>query len=741
MTRAPLLAALALALALPAVLRAQPAPAPPARELVEAFRAGHATAPATPPRARPKSEQADVDVLSYRLRLFLDVPNERIEGTCEVTFVAAPGSVSVDELVLDLDDATLDVTRTLLDGAAVPPGRVRFGGGVLRIPVDPPLAEGAPARAIVVEYSGQPAELGFGTLTFMGHGVPPAPLVFTLSEPYLARGWWPCKDVPDDKALVTLEIEAPQELTVVGNGVQVSRVPARPGYDLTTWTSRYPISTYLVAIGVTDYATWSDEYVSLDGLTRMPVPYWVVPERETEARDDWSLTPQMIGAFASRWGEYPFLLEKYGQMSVSLWGAMEHQTATSYGVQLLTGDQRYEFVVAHELAHQWWGDLVGPRTFASIWLNEGFATWSEAIWHESRTDVWGYLGYMSSMDVLRYRARDFPGTVHAPDGLFNETVYDKGAWVLHMLRWVLGQPAVRPDAEPVFAILRAHAAEHAYGSASTDDFAATASRVSGRDLTGFFDQWVHRAGRPQYEVGWAAAPQRDGTYVLHVRVRQAQPDLYAMPVLLRIDTPSGVMDTVQSNALAQEDYTFALAERPTFVAWDPDGWVLKTILPLDIDADDDGWPDWLDGCPAVPNPQQEDLDGLGGQDACQTNFDFDGDGRPNQSDCAPADAGVADAPVGETLLRVTKVAGDATLSFTNPPSGPGQRAPSTDVAATSLEALIATAGSPPWSCLGFAAEGATFTDGSDTAPIGTAYVAWPWNGCGPVAPVPANPCR
>jgi aminopeptidase N len=705
------------------------------REL--AFQA-HRTAPhATRAPLAPLLGQDDFDVLDYELSLFLDLAGERIEGSSAVRFTPSPGVASLAELVLDLHDGNLAVTAVRYDGNPVPPAQVSHAANSLRIALVPPLLAGATAT-VVVDYTGTPAELGFGTLTFDTHGTPPEPVIFTLSEPFLGRGWWPSKDVPDDKATVTTHVEAPDALEVAGNGVETGRVAGRPGHTVTTWQESHPISTYLVAVSASNYATWEDTYSGLSG-TPMPVRFWSYPETLTAARTDWAGTVGMIETFARAFYEYPFLDEKYGHVMVPLWGAMEHQTATSYGAQLVTGDHRFDFVVAHELAHQWWGDHVGPRTFDSIWLNEGFATWSEALWWEDGHGLSGYLDYMASLDPLPTQGSDFPGTVHAPDDYFNATVYRKGGWVLHMLRWVLSAPGTAPDG--LLGVLRAHGAAHPYASAETLDFAATASSFAGQDLSWFFDQWVFRPGRPDYGVGWAAAPQAGGGFVLHLRIEQRQPDLYRMPVLVRMTLPSGTREELVWNEAAVSDYSWPLTEAPTAVTWDEDGWVLKQVGTLRVDGDGDGWPDWLDGCPDVYNPGQEDLDLDGVQDACQPGIDHDGDGVLNENDCAPANPGAWSSPPDTTVLFVTRdPSGTVRLSSLHP-DPQGQDPYLTDLSGGELAALRASGTYAGALCL---VPGSAEVEIADPSPPGDRYfVAHPWNGCGPSEPggQASSPCR
>lgn len=722
------------------------------------FARPHRPPPLSPPH-RPDLMQEDYDVLHYDLSLFLDTREERIEGHCVVTFRPAPGVTDLRLIELDLHDGSLDVLEVTRAGNAV---TWEHAENLLTIPLDPPV--GSMEEAVVeVTYAGRPRELPFGTLTFTAQGEPPVPLVYTLSEPFLARGWWPCKDRPDDKATVTLHVEAPDDLTVVANGTLVSREPSplRPEHLITTWRERHPISTYLVSIAATVYESWTETYTSRTGMQEMPVTFWSWPVLTEEARSEWEPTLPILRFFADAFVEYPFLDEKYGHAMVELIGAVEHQTVASWGAAVTPGNGTYEWLVAHELAHQWWGDHVGPSDFDSVWLNEGFATYAEALWEEAKLGRGAYLEYVEDLDVRTWRpGSEFLGTVHDPvdedldgwpDADAIPTVYAKGAWILHMLRWVLAQPGVEGDAAPLLELLREHAARHGEATASTADFVALAAELSVGNPHApldawFFPQWLSRDDRPLYEVGWSAAPEAGGGAVVHLRVTQVQEGApYAMPVLVRMQGAAGatVHEEVVWSESRVEDHAFPVDVVPTEVIWDPDGWVLKDVTPVDIDRDDDGWPDWLDGCPRVPNPEQEDRDGDGRQDACQPGLDFDGDGVPNEQDCAPADADSWSEAERDVDLRVRREPdGAVILSFDVPAAGE-QRPYATHLAAGFLSALRSTESLESATCLVDGWTEPEWTDPLPTVPGGTFYLAFPFNGCTEPPPVTFgdDPCR
>jgi hypothetical protein len=337
----------------------------------------------------------------------------------------------------------------------------------------------------------------------------------------------------------------------------------------------------------------------------------------------------MIAFYAETFGEYPFLEDKYGMSAFPWSGAMEHTTNTSYGYLLIDGGHSNDYVIAHELAHQWWGDSVSPEDWKDVWLNEGFASYSEALWAEHLGGADRYRDYMNS-----FWSSSFDGTLYDPNELFGSTVYDKGAWAVHMLRGVMGDG-------PFFQGLRDWYASRRDATGNTAQFQSTMQARYGASLGWYFEEWVYGPNMPAYEVGWTTADLGSGAYRNWVQIRQTQADagLFTMPVRLTLVTASGrEARTVWNDALDQ-DFTLDTAEPLTDLVFDERDWILKaseTLIAL-ADADADGVPDRNDNCALVVNPAQQDFDGDGLGDACDE--DDDGDAVADAKDCAPFDAG------------------------------------------------------------------------------------------------------
>jgi aminopeptidase N len=501
------------------------------------------------------------DVLHYRLDLAIrDLPLEWIRGdlTARVRVTAGP----IDTLLLDLRDS-MPVDSVFVDGR--PAGFTQAGYDLVIVPATP-LAQGAVSEAHVF-YQGHPVETGEVSFTFGSRGS--VPTIWTLSEPFGAREWWPCKDRPDDKAdSVDVIVRVPEFLFVTSNGTLVSNTLGSDELRVFHWKHRYPITTYLVCLNATNYVRLDDRYVAASGDT-LPLEHFVYPEKVAQAREDFSITPAAIGFFETVYGPYPFMREKYGHTIFPWGGGMEHQTNTSYGAGLVRGDHAYDYILVHELAHQWWGDMTSPADWRDIWLNEGFASYGEAQWVEHREGKEALQQYMTQVQYVGEPS----GRVYDPVDLFDASVvYNKGAWVLHMLRGVLGDSLYQ-------AVFDEYRVRTAYRSTTTEEFRAIAEEIAHRDLGYFFEPWVYGNGRPSYAVSFQSVGEPGLPRVaVHLAQTQTQQDLpyFPMPVDLRVNLEGGGFETVRVfNDPDHEDFEFDLPIVPSSITVDPDSWILK----------------------------------------------------------------------------------------------------------------------------------------------------------------------
>lgn len=582
---------------------------------------------------------AAVDVESYAIDLQVSLSPNRVDGTVVIE------ARSLTEGLASLDvglHADLGITSIV---TGVTPLSYSRTLNTVTITLDRAYSVGELIQ-VAITYGGTPPVTGFGGQAFKFSSHDTGPIISSLSEDEFATAWWPCIDVPSDKAIVSMDLTVPTGLVGVSNGVLVG-TSSGPGTETFQWRHAYPISTYLVSVAISNYVMITDTYSPATGGPDMPVTHWVYPQEVADAEQDFIATVPMLEFFSGTFGEYPYVDETYGHALFTFGGAMEHPTVSSYGSALIRGDNFYDWVVAHELGHQWFGDQVTLSEWPEIWLNEGFATYSEVLWAEHLGGAPALRNWMLGLD-----SRPFCGTLYDPEAsfcpLFGNTVYDKGGWVLHMLRGVTGEAAF-------FQGVRDYVSTFSFSNASTPDLRAVMEAASGLDLTAFFDRWVYQGGEPIYQWGWSAASTPEG-WVTYVTIDQTQPGApFEMPIDLRLQAPSGDLDvTVQNTAVPQDFVLPPVASQPTGVLFDPDLWILKsaTTVVLD-DLDSDGVPDTVDNCPGQSNASQGDIDQDDLGDLCDP--DMDGDGLDNTLDCAPTDPSVQAVPSEVTGVLVSGI--------------------------------------------------------------------------------------
>ncbi len=564
-------------LAGPAVAESLPAAALPTDELLRLHEeaAGLESAGKSALAGRPLVVAADSvhswNALHYRLEVTPSRISRQLDGRVTVTLVVRdPGFTAVD-----LDAVGMTFSSIRVNGS--PRTTWTYAGGKLGVPVceGPSCPPHAPGDTLVVEVT-------YATHPTAGYFSYPRNS-YTVAEPYNARSWWPCYDEPSDKATLDLHATVPLTESCWSNGVLVGITPGPPGLHTWHWSETHPIATYLVSIAVANY--WRQDQLA----GTVPIVNVAFPEDSTKAKLEYVNVPAMLTTFSALWAPYPF--DKYGQATVDPFGpgGMEHQTMTTLRRGLLRGDRLYEYVWAHELAHQWWGDWVTCVDFRDIWLNEGFATYGEAQFVEHFYSVAAYdsaiaaamAAALAADDDFRYRIYDPP-----PSQLFGTTIYKKGGSVLHMLRRVLGDAAFT-------AGLQLYGQRHAYGTATTRDFQAAMEDASGEELAWFFDPWIFAAGIPTYAWSWQAVPadppaSDESDVALFVRQVQVAAPLYRMPLefaVTRVARPDTLV-TVWNDALAEQAFTVRVHGTVTGVTFDPQNSILKRAHNAVVDAGD-----------------------------------------------------------------------------------------------------------------------------------------------------------
>jgi aminopeptidase N len=414
----------------------------------------------------PGAGNGGYDVDNYRLAVRYDPPTDRLTGRAVVT---ATATAPLSRFNLDL--AGLDVSRVTVDGG--PAGSARDGDELVVTPPD-----GLPRGArftVEVDYSGVPTakadgQLGSGGFLHTDDGA------IALGQPWSAATWFPVNDHPADKATYDIEVTVPDGLAALSNGVPGERTSA-DGWTTWRWAERAPMASYLTTLVIGDYRVRTGTHAGRPMVTAVPAGLPAAgPEAASLAR-----TGEIADFLASRFGPYPF--DSYGGVVVTdgrVGYALETQSRPVYGPGFFRGGRPNPGVVAHELAHQWFGNSVALSRWRDIWLNEGFASYAEWLWEEHDGGRTAQRNF-----ELEYAATDWSRPVVDPgrSGLFGTAVYKRGALTVHALRRTVGD-------DTFFRILRTWTAERRGGNATTEDLIALAERVSGKSLRSFFDAWL-----------------------------------------------------------------------------------------------------------------------------------------------------------------------------------------------------------------------------------------------------------
>lgn len=415
---------------------------------------------------------------------------------------------------------------------------------------------------ITIKYSGKPVDLGFGSFIFGDLNGRTA--VHSLSEPNYASTWFPCNDLTTDKALMDIYITNDSSKVSVSNGslIDVITTGDKKTYH---WKTYYPISTYLICIYSADYLSFNEDYISITGDT-LKLVYYSFPEDFEDALIDMEDHKNYLSFMESTFGEYPFLKEKYG-VAEFLWssGAMEHQTITGFSFKYYTGNKFFSDVLIHELAHQWWGNAVTLQTWKDIWLNEGFAKYSEALyWEHSK----GKNALQSAMQEIYGDFDDSPLYDPGKD-LFSRKVYNKGAWTLHMLRREIGD-------DVFFEVLKTYYKNYKYKNASSIDFKDICEKTAKKNLDYFFNQWLFD-GKGIISLRYNWSYENRGQIILSIKQTQKGYEKYNFPIDVLLQEYN--KDELHSFYITSADtqIIFESSIEPDNIRLDPNGWLLAHI--------------------------------------------------------------------------------------------------------------------------------------------------------------------
>ncbi len=504
---------------------------------------------------------AAIDAKYYKLDLTLNYTSDFLKGTVRVD--AVPASASLNSFFLDLSN------RLSVD--SVVSGNVSLSythqDDRLNITLQRTYLQGE-RFSVIVYYQGVPASNGFGSIEFGSHNGSPA--IWTLSEPYGAKDWWPCKDNPDDKVDSSqVNLTCADNLIPVSNGVLQQVIENGNGTHTYFWFNKYPIANYLISMAITNYTVYKN-YFHYSPADSMLVVHYIYPEHFDNVKHLLDKTTGMLSIFSEKYGLYPFIDQKYGHAEFGWSGGMEHQTITSLG-------SFSESIIAHELAHQWFGDMITCKNWHEIWLNEGFATYSEAVYFEA-VDPSSYGPYIESL--MTY-AKESKSTVYAEDISSVSTIFDyastyaKGAVVLHMLRGVVGDSVF-------FNIMKTYAAspDLRYNNASTADFRRIAEDVYGKDLGYFFDEWIYGKNYPRYRYSWDFKKSGTNIFTINFKLTQnpnGEPSYFTMPVEIKIHTTEKDTIVTVFNDQIMQEFEFKVTGKPEYLSFDPRNLIMKEV--------------------------------------------------------------------------------------------------------------------------------------------------------------------
>ncbi len=493
----------------------------------------------------------------------------------------------VATLRLDAVDLTIDAV-TAADGT-----KLAFRSTPVDLHVDlaTPLAAGEPF-AFTVAYRAIEPRRGC-------YFIDEPRQVWTQSQDTDARAWLPCFDHPAEKQPTTTTIVVEPGLFALGNGALVSRTETGEG-TVFRYDQEVPHATYLLTMVAGPFSETAQQH------DRLPVFYYVAPGREAEGERSFAKTPKMIDAFEATIG-VPYAYARYSQIAVAdfIFGGMENTSATTQTDRTLHDARAHldfssDPLVSHELAHQWFGDLVTCRDWAHAWLNEGFATYFEAVWAEA--DL-GWDEYQQTIheivtayveeDGERYRRPIVCNVYRDPIELFDRHLYEKGGAVLHMLRGELGWERMK-------RALRTYVRDNATHSVETIDLVRAIEAATGRNMRGFFDQWIGRGGHPELEIraSWNAEESRAIIEIDQKQTIDAEhpPYVFDMEIGTVAKRPGTIVRDAGDGIVAYElrtrlhveratdSYSIQLPEKPELIRIDPGAYILcEMTLALDVD--------------------------------------------------------------------------------------------------------------------------------------------------------------
>jgi aminopeptidase N len=519
-------------------------------------------------KALQSERSRSYDALHYLIKLRLDLERKSFEGAATVTLSSL--RAGLEACVLDAEEFTVS---SVVDEYGAP---LRFEQSDKELKVF--LARPAKFGEIVTftcAYNGREPRQG---LQFVDESPDNPRLVWSDSWPDNVHHWFPGFDYPNDKATSEIVATVKSGLKVASNGRLVGVAEDKASGTTTFhWSQDLPHSTYLIFLAAAPYVVVRDSYGNL------PVNYWVYPGDEDKARPTYGKTPGMIAFFNKIFGyDYPW--QKYDQISVPLGGGAESTSATAMTERIMVSEaDEPDFsaigIVSHELAHQWWGDLITLRSWGHAWMNESFGTYSDYLYHRyDRGDDEGAVNLQNKLAAYlreaktRYIRPIVSDRYDKPADMFDSHSYPKGALVLHMLRSILGD-------EIFFKTLSHFLHRYAFDAVDTADFVRSVKTVTGQNLDWFFDQWLFKPGHPVFEIRSEWDPARKA---VRLKVAQVQDfargvPVFRVPVSVKIVTAGGAVTHRVWIRDKEETFELPAETKPLLVRFDATNELIKEV--------------------------------------------------------------------------------------------------------------------------------------------------------------------
>lgn len=508
------------------------------------------------------AQESSIDVQHYAFQLTLSDENNSISGVTDarITFTASNvTSFSLDLIKKGLASSTGMQVQSVKENGET----VRFSHQDDKIRISPATPGKADeTRTYTIVYEGVPADGLFistnkhGDRTFFGD-----------NWPNRARNWLPTVDHPSDKATVEFMVTAPAHYQVVSSGSLIEETDLLDGTRMTHWRTDVPIPTKVVVIGAARFAVeYAGQYKDI------PIQNWVYPQDREAGFHDFAITDRVMEFFETNIGPYPY--EKLANVqSKTRYGGMENASNIFYSENSISGTRQNEGLIAHEVAHQWFGNSVSESDWQHIWLSEGFATYFTQLYMEGTYGVermrQGMAGARASVLRFYQRAPNVPlvnPEITDPNQHLNANSYQKGGWVLHMLRHKIGD-------EAFWKGIRAYYETYRDQNASSEQFRMIMQEASGQDLGQFFHQWLYQAGQPVLTGSWSY--NQDDNMVTISLTQQQNGPAFEFPLQIELKMASGESQTKELEVQnTEESFYFEVDSPVSDITFDPNTWLL-----------------------------------------------------------------------------------------------------------------------------------------------------------------------